>query len=383
MIQQSQLNAIHDLLNELTMDLRPGQVSGLFGNKIVILADDFRQTLPVIPRATRSQVADSLISRSYLWPYFKKFPLTINERIINLCKYLPQEEQKRAAQFAHYILDIGNGKSITHKQKTVTIPAEYVFNSNQSKQEFVEWVYPEFSPIADPFQNLPSIHERAILCPLNSDADEINNIALELHENDIELHESADAPPEHDDSTYHKSIMTPELLNSIDLPRIPPHKLYLKRGVPLLLLRNLNVLDGLCNGTKLEYDGICHKYLMRARIVGGERNGTIVLMPRIKFTCEEAKYSFNFTRIQYPTKLCFGMTINKAQGQTLKRVGIYLPKPVFGHGQLYVALSRSGVPSQTKIYVPKPNDTEWQSNHRQNSDGSVTTINEVWHECFL
>jgi ATP-dependent DNA helicase PIF1 len=36
------------------------------------------------------------------------------------------------------------------------------------------------------------------------------------------------------------------------------------------------------------------------------------------------------------------MTINKAHGQTLQTVGVYLPKPVFCHGQLYVAFSRCG-----------------------------------------
>ena len=35
------------------------------------------------------------------------------------------------------------------------------------------------------------------------------------------------------------------------------------------------------------------------------------------------------------------MTINKAQGQTFQKLGVYLDKPVFSHGQLYVALLRA------------------------------------------
>ena len=34
------------------------------------------------------------------------------------------------------------------------------------------------------------------------------------------------------------------------------------------------------------------------------------------------------------------MTINKAQGSSLKIVGLFLNEPVCTHGQLYVALSR-------------------------------------------
>ncbi|OAD79012.1 hypothetical protein PHYBLDRAFT_164102 [Phycomyces blakesleeanus NRRL 1555(-)] len=45
------------------------------------------------------------------------------------------------------------------------------------------------------------------------------------------------------------------------------------------------------------------------------------------------------------------MTINKFQGQTLDKVGLYLPSPVFSHSQLYVALSRIQKPSGIKIML--------------------------------
>ena len=48
------------------------------------------------------------------------------------------------------------------------------------------------------------------------------------------------------------------------------------------------------------------------------------------------------------------MTINKAQGQTIPNIGIYLPEPVFSHGQLYIALSR-GVSRSTTWMLAKPN----------------------------
>ena len=61
------------------------------------------------------------------------------------------------------------------------------------------------------------------------------------------------------------------------------------------------------------------------------------------------------------------MTINKSQGQTLTNVGLYLKKPVFSHGQLYVAISRVSNKKGLKILI-------------ENNDGSCgnTTTNIVF-----
>ena len=52
----------------------------------------------------------------------------------------------------------------------------------------------------------------------------------------------------------------------------------------------------------------------------------------------------------------FTMTINKSQGQTLTRIGIYLPRSVFIHGQLYVAMSRVKSYNGLQFALAPPSD---------------------------
>ena len=74
--------------------------------------------------------------------------------------------------------------------------------------------------------------------------------------------------------------------------------------------------------------------------------------PRIPLCpSEDDMFPFKLKRKQFPVRLSFAMTINKAQGQTIPNVGVYLPDSVFSHGQLYVALSRGISRETTKVLV--------------------------------
>ena len=64
----------------------------------------------------------------------------------------------------------------------------------------------------------------------------------------------------------------------------------------------------------------------------------IVLVPRINFHAQVGRQGINFSRVQFPLRLAYSLTINKSQGQTLSRIGLDLHKGNFAHGQLYVAL---------------------------------------------
>ncbi|KAG5561727.1 hypothetical protein RHGRI_004692 [Rhododendron griersonianum] len=131
-------------------------------------------------------------------------------------------------------------------------------------------------------------------------------------------------------------------------------------------MRNIDPSDGLCNGTRMVCRGF-DKDVIYAEITVGQFAGELVLLPRIPLlTVENEAIPFKFKHTQFPICLCFAMTINKAQGQTIPYVGLYLPQNVFSHGQLYVALPSGTSMATTKVLLKTGVDEKKERSHTKN-----------------
>lgn len=328
-----------------------------FGGITVVLAGDWRQILPVVRNGSRAEIVNACIKSSPLWSNVKVMKLTTNMRVA-----MAGADQ---CDYASYLLDIGNGKldiDETLGKHKVKIKEEFVSN-HETFESFADFV---FEDLQQNYKNREWLTSRAILCPTNDAVDKVNTYLINKFPGVGRLYRSSDTIEDCEDAHQYPE----EFLNSLNPAGIPPHKIVLKKYSPIILLRNIDPIQGHCNGTKYIVTHL-NDHVIDATIASGMHVGKKLFIPRISLSSSENIYPFQLQRRQFPVRLAFAMTSNKAQGQTLERVGIYLEKDFFSHGQLYVSMSRVGQPGNVKIFT--------KNGKFPNKEGTYTD-NVVFHE---
>ncbi|XP_020243613.1 ATP-dependent DNA helicase PIF1-like [Asparagus officinalis] len=252
-----------------------------FGGKVIVFGGDFRQVLPVVPRSTRSQtIKESLVS-SHLWRKMIKLQLSKNMRA------------KSDTAFSEFLLRIGNGDEPTVTEDLIKLPTAMLIKNQGDELPEDSLINSIFPSLAENFTSIDYMKDRAILATKNEYVDMLNDRLIKRFPGEGKEFYSFDEAV--DDTNHHYQE---EFLNTLLPNGLPPHKLLLKKYCPIILLRNLDPTNGLCNGTRM----VCQDFnsnIIQAKITMGQHAGKEVFLPRIplksqwdnmlgkKFSCQE------------------------------------------------------------------------------------------------
>nr|GEU32530.1 hypothetical protein [Tanacetum cinerariifolium] len=216
----------------------PNVDNQVFDGKVVVLGGDFRQILPVILNASRVVVVSSVVDKSSsVWDYCKVFVLSINMRLRDPKPDVTNTDE--IMRFHNWLIAMGDGRLLCialdgeADATWITIPEDLL------------------TPIDDnPVEAIVS-----------------NNLE------DMQI------------------MYAPEFINTLRFSGVPNHKLELKIGAPIILLRN----TGLQRGNKVHYiwNGVRYKLVIRVQDDGEEIECVLFnseVTPLLGITIEELFY---------------------------------------------------------------------------------------------
>ncbi|EEF34336.1 conserved hypothetical protein [Ricinus communis] len=173
MANESSFEALDKSLRDIMQGKYDDSMDRPFEGIIMVLGEDFRQILPVVPKGSRNDIVQASITSSYLWNHFEVLVLKKNMRL-----------SRNSA--------IGNGNSHqAEEDDLVPVPPDIMLNENGDPiRTIVDATYPSLrSNIA----NISYTKERAILTTKNDTVHDINNVAMNLIEGDEMTYFSSDS----------------------------------------------------------------------------------------------------------------------------------------------------------------------------------------------
>ncbi|XP_024964396.1 uncharacterized protein LOC112504681 [Cynara cardunculus var. scolymus] len=192
-------------------------------------------------------------------------------------------EQTRV--FANWISDLGEGKvgGDNDGEAVIKIPHDLLITDSMDPiSALIQFVYPS---ILENINNSSYFQERAILTPKHEVVQEINDCLLSLFPEDEKEYLSSDMLCESEQlhDQFDKTLYSFDVLNGLKLSCIPNHKILLKVGVPIMLLRNIDQKSGLCNGTRLRVLSLGNR-VIEAQVISGSNIGSWTFIPRMSLT---------------------------------------------------------------------------------------------------
>uniref|UniRef100_A0A914H4I5 ATP-dependent DNA helicase n=1 Tax=Globodera rostochiensis TaxID=31243 RepID=A0A914H4I5_GLORO len=325
-----------------------------FAGKVVILGGDWKQLAPVVPGGGDTHQLNASVKTSDLFEHFVTRKLRANHRLRT-----GQDSYRR------FLLRVGTGNNNNKTSHRVTLKQTMCV---ASREELIDFVFPA-EMLNNPLKHGEELGGCAILSPLNRETFELNETIMDRIVGPQRVY-IATTQPVRDETGLNDLANVAADADCENLSRmtpsgLPEHILRIKVGAIMMIIANISIADGLCNGTRVQIlpgpKGRLTQHIIRCRILSGNKRGNEHDLHAARFVFggdPNAKHEglIKCERVQFPLRPGNVMTINKSQGQTLSRVGVLLDKSsCFSHGQLYVALSRVKDEAGIRICTKQPN----------------------------
>ncbi|KAG3173097.1 hypothetical protein C6341_g10140 [Phytophthora cactorum] len=206
-----------------------------FGGKVFVLSGDFRQILPVVVRGTPAQTIDACLKSSKLWPKFQQLHLWENMRVMSAQN---ESTATELAEFSEFLLQIP-------KDMLIENPVEELSDDGEDEdirpgaipRGLTRMVDEMYADINNPeIANDEYFANRTILTTTNAVVQRINEVVAQRLEGVSQEYLSTDSVEEDEEVNFFEQ----EVLHTVNINGIPPHKLTLKKGAPIMMMRNLN-----------------------------------------------------------------------------------------------------------------------------------------------